>query len=154
MSCLLVCFPDRCSLLSLIQLLNARLPPSHAAAPQHVYTSCPEVTQGYGGDSKVVPAQSKRRHSEHYRGSSTARWLLFTLRNSQLRKRVKGLISGYCSHKAEERASEREMPSRCQPASPFKSASVELIRAPEIKMRGCNERLLEIRSLLAVGAAV
>lgn len=36
----------------------------------------------------------------------------------------------------------------------FMSASVELITALEIKMRGSNEGLLEIRNLLAVSAAV
>lgn len=36
----------------------------------------------------------------------------------------------------------------------FMLASVELITALEIKMRGSNEGLLEIRNLLAVSAAV
>lgn len=127
--------------------------PLHAPLPD-IHTSCPEVTQGHGGDSRVASAWNKccPIHSKYYYGCFTEHQLIFSLHNSQLRTGVKALLSGYCSQRRGE--NEREMPSCCQPASLFKPASVELIKAPEIKMRGWSERLLEIRNLLAVNTAV
>lgn len=119
--------------------------------PQHKHLLYRGHTRAWWGQYGCFYTKQMPSHSLQTL-SALQKWLVFTLDNSQVRTGVKASLSGYCSHKEEERM--REMPSRCRPASPFKSASVELIRAQEIKMRGWNERLLEIRNLLAVSTAV
>lgn len=84
-----VCFPDRCSLLSLIQHSDAYPPPSHTP-PQHIYTH--PVQRSHKG---MVETVWLLLHSKHHRGSYSCSIIVSW--------GVKALLSGYCSHKAEAR---------------------------------------------------
>lgn len=109
--------------------------PPHTT-PQHIYTH--PVPRSHKGMVGTVGSLLLRT-------SARSLWILSWLLYSTVTRihawykssedRNKGFIK-WILFTQSRGENEGEMPSRCQPASPFKSAIVELIRAPEIKMRG------------------
>lgn len=130
-------------------------PPHTPLSNTHTHTC---IVDMYRGHTRASLTQygcfcAKQMLSHLYHMLSRLLYRTMThIHTSQLRTGVKALLSGF--HTKQRTKWDRETASRCRRGSPFMSASVELITALEIKMRGSNEGLLEIRIPLAVSAAV
>lgn len=136
MSCLPACVSDRCSLPSLIPA--TRPAPHTHRSPSHVHASWmgPAVTQGHGGDGA---AEAPSPFTVLRTSSRLLHRLASALHNTQLgagRTLTQLTQSRGGNEVGREGRRKRDAITLTDQALPFKLASVGLIRALEIKMRG------------------